>query len=379
MSRLRLLMVADTLAGGGAERVILDLVNASLSRDDVDIVLAVSQKAGPLKDAFPKSTKIYEYGAFRAAHNAFANARALRKICTAERIDAIVSHMTTVNKAMLRAKLIAPALPPVFIVEHTEIARQLIDIPSAWKRRTRPIEFRLLYPRAAGIMTVSQGIGEELQRFCGINPRLFTTILNPVDRKRGQGAAVAPVQAGPKGRVVISVGRLDGVKNFKALLRAFAQTVAARGHRDDRLVILGEGYQRERLVAQAQKLAIAGQFHLPGFSDDIFAHLAAADLFVSTSLYEGLGNATLEAIAAGVPCISTVTAGSQELAQHITALQLVAQGDDAGLAEAITAQLAEDRLKVSAADQAFIDSLTPDRVLARYLEFIEAKRKGRDE
>lgn len=379
MSRLRLLMVADTLAGGGTERVILDLVNASMARDDVDIVLAVSQNHGPLKDAFPKSTKIYEYGDFRAAHNAFSNARALRKICSAERIDAIVSHMTTVNKAMLRAKLIAPALPPVFIVEHTEIARQLFDIPSAWKRRTRPIEFRLLYPRAAGIITVSHGIGAELQRFCGINPRLFTTILNPVDRQRGQGGAVQTVEAGPKGRVVISVGRLDGVKNFKALLRSFAATVAARGHSDDRLVILGEGYQRARLEAQAQELGLSGQVHLLGFTDNIFAHLSAADLFVSTSLYEGLGNATLEAIAAGLPCISTETAGSRELAQHIGALQLIAQGDEAGLAQAMVDQLGTAALKVSAPDQAFVDSLAPDQVLARYLDVIKAERTGRDD
>ena len=371
----RILFVADTLAGGGAERVIIDLINASLLRDDVDIVLAVSNMTGPLRDAVPKCTKVFEYGASRAWHNAFSNARAFRKICSDERIDTIVSHMTPVNKAVLRAKLITRSLPPVFIVEHTEIVRQLFDIPSAWKRHTRPIELRLLYPRAAGIVIVSRGIGEGLQRFGNINPLILKTILNPVDRERGLEAAADAVRVAPKGRVVISVGRLDRVKNFTALLRAFAEVVAARGHRDDRLVILGEGHQRDMLVRQAKELGIAGQFLLPGFKDNVFAHLRAADLFVSTSLYEGLGNATLEAIAAGLPCISTVTAGSQELAQHIKALRLVEQGDHAALVEAITTQLMTDHLKVSAADRAFIDNLTPDRVLTRYLDFIEAKKK----
>jgi glycosyltransferase involved in cell wall biosynthesis len=368
--KYRLLMVADTLAGGGAERVILDLVNAAEGRLDVEIVLAVSQKKGPLRDAFPAATKIYEYGAFRSAHNVFSNARRLRQICRDEKIDAILSHMTTVNKAVLRAKLIAPSLPSVYVVEHTEIARQLFDIPSAWKRRTRPLDFRLLYPRAAGIITVSSGIRDELQQLCGIDPRLSTTILNPVDRSRGQVTALDAVQAGPHGKVVISVGRLDSVKNFPALLRAFASTVIARQHRDDRLVILGEGHQRAKLRALAADLGIDDLFHLPGFSEDVYGHLRAADLFVSTSFYEGLGNATLEAIAAGLPCISTETAGSRELARHIGALRLIVQGDEAGLSKAMWEQLHVETHSVSTADQAFIDGLAPEHVLARYLDVI---------
>ncbi len=363
-------MMADTLAGGGAQRAILDLVNAAQARRDVEIVLAVSQKTGILKDAFPKSTKIYEYGAFRSAHNALSNARRLRQICRDERVDAIVSHMTTVNKAVLRAKMIAPTLPPVYCVEHTEIGRQLFDIPSRWKRRTRPVEFRLLYPRATKIITVSGGIQCELQRFCGLDPQLFATILNPVDRDRGRGPSEEPLKPGPRGKVVISVGRLEGVKNFKALLRVFAAVVAERKHRDDRLVILGEGYQRAKLCALAAELDIEEQFHLPGFSDNIYAHLRAADLFVSTSFYEGLGNATLEAIAAGVPCISTETAGSRELARHLDAIHLVPQGDEIELRAAILEQLEKASLTVTAADLAFIDSLAPGSVLERYLSVI---------
>jgi glycosyltransferase involved in cell wall biosynthesis len=336
----------------------------------MEIVLAVSRRTGLLRDAFPKSIKIYEYGAFRSVLNAFSNAHRLRKICRDERISAIVSHMTTVNKAVLRAKIIVPTLPPVFIVEHTEIGRQLFDIPSAWKRLTRPIEFRLLYPRAERIVTVSAGIGEELQRYCGLDPRLMTTILNPVDRNRGEGTSVETTKPGPRGKVVISVGRLDGVKNHKALIRAFAATVAARGHRDDRLVILGEGNQRPKLRELAADLGIDNQCHLPGFSENIYAHLSAADLFVSTSFYEGLGNATLEAIAAGLPCISTETAGSRELRKHIGALRLVTQGDEMGLSAAMLEQLERGTLRVSAADQAVIDSLAPERVLARYLDVI---------
>jgi Glycosyltransferase len=211
-----------------------------------------------------------------------------------------------------------------------------------------------------------------LQRFCGLDPQLFATILNPVDRDRGRGPFEEPLKPGPRGKVVISVGRLEGVKNFKALLRAFAAVVAERKHRDDRLVILGEGYQRAPLCALAAELGIEEQLHLPGFRDNIYANLRAADLFVSTSLYEGLGNATLEAIAAGLPCILTETAGSQELAEHAGALRLVPQGNEKELSAAILEQLEKPSLTVSTADQEFIDSLTPKRVLESYLNVISA-------
>lgn len=375
MKSMRLLMVADTLAGGGAERVILDLVNASTKREDVEIILAVSSKSGALKDAFPKSTKIYEYGAFRAVHNVLHNALRLREICKYENIDAIISHMTTVNKAVLRAKVIFPSLPDVYIVEHTEIARQLFDIPSSWKRFTRPIEFRLLYPRAKKVVTVSRDIGTELNKYCRISPQVFATILNPVDRLRGQNTVVDVVTPGPSGKSVISVGRLDGVKNFEDLIRAFAQVVCARGHRDDRLVILGDGYQRDTLVSLSRELAIDEQISLPGFTNNIYSHLKASDLFVSTSRYEGLGNAMLEAISAGVPCIATSTAGSQELKRHVSSIYLVKQGDVASLADAILRELDYPNLTVSEEDQKFIETLNPDNVLQRYMDLVsEASR-----
>ena len=372
---MRLLMVADTLAGGGAERVILDLVNASTKREDVEIILAVSSKSGALKDAFPKSTKIYEYGAFRAVHNVLHNALQLREISKTENIDAIISHMTTVNKAVLRAKVIFPSLPDVYIVEHTEIARQLFDIPSAWKRFTRPIEFRLLYPRAKKVVTVSRDIGIELNKYCRISPQIFATILNPVDRLRGQNTVVDVVTPGPSGKSVISVGRLDGVKNFEDLICAFAQVVCARGHRDDRLVILGDGYQRDTLVSLSRELAIDEQISLPGFTNDIYSYLKASDLFVSTSRYEGLGNAMLEAISAGLPCIATSTAGSQELKRHVSSISLVKQGDVASLADAILRELECPNLIVSEEDQNFIETLNPDNVLQRYMDLVsEASR-----
>ncbi|WP_340251795.1 glycosyltransferase [Roseobacter sp. HKCC-CH-9208] len=370
MKSMRLLMVADTLTGGGAERVILDLVNASTKREDVEIILAVSSKSGALKDAFPKSTKIYEYGAFRAVHNVVHNALRLREICKSENIDAIISHMTTVNKAVLRAKLIFPSLPDVYIVEHTEIARQLFDIPSAWKRFTRPIEFRLLYPRAKKVVTVSRDIGVELNKYCRIDPQNFLTILNPVDRSRGHITVADVIVPGPRGKSVISIGRLDGVKNFKALIHAFAKVVSARGHSDDRLVILGDGYQRDILINLSRDLRIYEQVSFPGFVNNIYSYLKASDLFVSTSRYEGLGNAMLEAISAGIPCIATKTAGAQELKRHVNSISVVEQDDVVSLASAILQELEQPNLIVSDEDQDFIQTLNPECVLQRYMDLV---------
>lgn len=365
----RVLMVLDTLTGGGAERVVLDLLHAARLRDDLELVVAVSRNSGRLADHFASVARIHEYGSFRNLHDLWRFGRRLGAICRSEGIEAIFSHMTTVNKAVLRAKMVMPSLPPVYAVEHTEIGRQLRDVPSRWKRAMRPLEMRLLYPRAKRIVTVSQEIADDLAALCHIPPAVFATIHNPVDQTRKAGGA-RPAKR-DQGRTVISVGRLEGVKNYKLLVTAFARAVGLRGHSEDRLVILGEGYQRGEIEGLAKTLGVAAQVSLPGFVDGVFDHLAQADLFVSTSRYEGLGNALLEAIGAGIPCIATTTAGAREVARHVGAIELVPQSDPDALAQAIAAQLDQGRLRVAPSDQDFIAGLAPDRVLERYLALLD--------
>lgn len=103
-----------------------------------------------------------------------------------------------------------------------------------------------------------------------------------------------------------SVGRLVGQKRYDRLIEAVASLP------DVHLLVLGEGPERTALESLASERDLAGRFHLPGHRDDVGPALDAMDVFVVPSDREGMSNAMLEALAAGVPVVSTDVSGARE-------------------------------------------------------------------
>jgi glycosyltransferase involved in cell wall biosynthesis len=137
--------------------------------------------------------------------------------------------------------------------------------------------------------------------------------------------------------LIVSVGRLSPEKGHDVLLRAFARLPRTL---DARLVIAGDGPGRSGLEALAQSLAIAPRVRFAGFVPDPGSLLARAALFVSASRFEGLGNAMVEALAWGVPVVSTdAPYGPREILAGGALGRLVPVGDAAALADAIEASL----------------------------------------
>jgi glycosyltransferase involved in cell wall biosynthesis len=138
--------------------------------------------------------------------------------------------------------------------------------------------------------------------------------------------------------VVLGVGRLGRIKNFPLLVKAFARVLPSR---DCRLVILGEGKHRARLLALAQKLGVDHAMDLPGFVHNPIAYMARAKLFVLSSRWEGFGNVLVEALACGTPAVSTdCPSGPSEILQNGRYGPLVPVDDEAALAEAMLECLA---------------------------------------
>jgi glycosyltransferase involved in cell wall biosynthesis len=112
------------------------------------------------------------------------------------------------------------------------------------------------------------------------------------------------------------------------------------------LRILGRGgvRWRRRLLHRAARRGLAGRFELPGHVADVPAHLRAADLFVSSSRWEGASNAVLEALACGTPIVATAApTGIVEVLRPLGEEWLVPVGDAPALAEAIARRLGEPR------------------------------------
>jgi glycosyltransferase involved in cell wall biosynthesis len=138
---------------------------------------------------------------------------------------------------------------------------------------------------------------------------------------------------------VVAAGRLTPQKGFDVLLRAYRQ-VCDRMDAPP-LVILGDGPDRGALTTLVEDLGLRDVVHLPGFRDDVQAHLAAARLFVLPSRYEGMGGLVLlEALAHGLPVVATdCPSGPREVLADGELGRLVPVEDSATLADAIVDEL----------------------------------------
>jgi len=143
-----------------------------------------------------------------------------------------------------------------------------------------------------------------------------------------------------RARLVVCIGRLAEQKGQAWLLRT------ADGWMQDRqevhLALIGDGPDRAKLEAAARKAGLAGRVHLTGRRADVPQVLAAAELLVLPSIWEGMPNVLLEAMASGLPVVATDVEGVDELLGPVVAEQIVPRGDDARLTERI-GQLLDDR------------------------------------
>ena len=207
----------------------------------------------------------------------------------------------------------------------------------SFKHRVALRLLKFLFPVADRIVAVSQGVADDLSEMHPAISARVTTIYNPVFRAEMVEQAAAPVNHSwfetETAPVVVSVGRLATVKDHSTLLRAFAEVLRSR---QARLVILGEGPERENLLELAARLSVAQYVDLPGFKLNPFAYMSKAKVFALSSRYEGFPNVLVQAMACGTPVVSTdCRSGPTEILECGRWGQLVPVGDWRAMAGAI--------------------------------------------
>ena len=212
------------------------------------------------------------------------------------------------------------------------------------KTKLMPWFARWFFPWAEAIVPVSEGVGHDLVHL-GIPSHKVKVIHNPIVTPalftQAQAAVDHPWLVNHAVPVLIAVGRLTKQKDFPTLLRAFAK---ARSIRPLKLMILGEGELRSELEALVIELGIAEDVDLPGFVQNPFAYVARADLFVLSSLFEGLPTVLIEAMAVGTPVVATdCPSGPFEILQGGDYGPLVAMSSVHELASAILWRLDQPR------------------------------------
>lgn len=192
------------------------------------------------------------------------------------------------------------------------------------------------------------------------------------DFATAEPAARAELGVPEDAQLLLGLGRLHPVKGFDVLIKAAASLP------DVYCVIAGEGPERARLDSLITQLGVADRVKLLGWRNDSGALLKAADIFVSSSRHEPLGNMVLEAFAAQTPVLAAKSEGPGEVIRNGADGILVPIDDVAALADAAKTMLSDVRLRIKlalAARQRFVNEFSQATVTAAWLEFLHKVRR----
>lgn len=289
----RIAFVINSLGPGGAERVLEQVMRmAPSSAWDCHLILLDAEKEWRTPPDFVTIHRLDSRRSLRAGIGLLKSALA------AIAPQLVVSFLVRANVASVIACRLLGI--PCIISERSQLSTHLENEHSGLRLRAAKLAPRLTYPRATHVISVSDGVRTDLIRKFGVRPGRVATIYNPYDLSRIRQAAVqAPEYPLPE-RFLVSAGRLVKRKGFDDLLMAYAQ---ARS--DLPLCILGDGEERQALTHRAAAMGLADRVHFLGYALNPFAIVARAEMFVSPSHCEGFPNALAEAMALGIPVVST--------------------------------------------------------------------------
>jgi glycosyltransferase involved in cell wall biosynthesis len=264
----------------------------------------------------------------------------LSRYLEAARPDVLLAGKTHTNMLAIWGNRLAKTPTRVVISERTSLSTEIRSAKKWRWRHVAPLVGRL-YPGADAITSVSDGVSDDLAETAGLDRETITTIYNPVARPEiHQKAKLHPEHryfesdAPP---VVLAAGRLTEQKQFPVLLEAFSRV---RARHDARLLILGEGRDRSALEDKIERLGLEPFVSMPGFSDNPYAPMANAAVFVLSSAWEGLPGVLIEALVCGCPVVSCdCPSGPREILAGGKYGELVPVGDVEGLSRAILAVL----------------------------------------
>jgi len=362
---LRIVQLITEMAPAGAEKIVHDLaIGLSAKGHHVHVATLLDAPNAPatLTDNL-------------AGHGIGVTRLAMRSKVDLPRLSALASLLRRSRPHILHTHL-----------WHADMAAKAV-LPAVWRRRPallstihiadrRPVHWRfaidrLTQPWVDQTAFVSRSVMHFYRRRVGLAARKCVVVPNGIDltayqtlpdrlqaRARWISASAEPV--------IGTIARLDPQKGLPVLLHAFSKL--ARRWPQAALLIAGTGPERDPLERLAAKLGIADRLHMLGFQHDVRPVLAALDVFVLPSRWEGFGLATLEAMAAGLPVVVTDVPGSRDLVHHEQTGLVVPPNDSHALAQAVARCLSHADLRAQLGRQARIaaGAFTVQRMVDRY-------------
>lgn len=330
MSPLRVMHVVYGLRTGGMEMGVVKLVNG-LDGRRVRSSVCSTTPAGPIKTLVSPSVPVFEMS--RRKGNDVRIVSEMYRLFRREQPHIVHTHSWgTLIEGLAAARL--ARVPAVVHGEHGTL--QL--------RRYQRVLQRAAWAATDRLLSVSSRLSERMARETGYPLDRITTIRNGVDLARFGAVSRADARralgldAGTP--VVGTVGRLVPVKDHVGLVEAMAGV--CRSEPRAVLLLAGDGPEQAAIEARVEALGLRSSVRLLGHRPDVETVLAALDLFVLSSVSEGLSNTILEAMAAGAPVVATRVGGADEMVVEGATGLLVESGQAGALATAIAGLLADD-------------------------------------
>lgn len=293
-------ILVQKLYGGGAERTAANLSLSLQDRYNVHLIVFNGSDikypyGGILHDLrLPASKNL-----FKRIPTLFKRVSILKKLKGSENIAVTISLMPGANIVNVMSRKGDKIITS--IRNQMSLSKAKSSLQKWWTR----IQIRYTSQRSDCVVTLSDGVRDDLIKSFGVNGDIIRTIYNPCDgdvlleaaQAKGGCASVTGANS------ITTMGRLLEQKGQWHLIRAMSEVVKQVDNA--KLFILGEGPMRESLIKLASELGLASNVVFPGFVEAPHAYVMNSRVFVLPSLYEGLGNVLLESMSFGVPCIST--------------------------------------------------------------------------
>ena len=317
---MKIVQILPSLDLGGMERLTIDLALQQKSEGHEPLIYCTSHPGLFAPEAEAADVPVHSFG-----KTAGFSLRLVRSLASRLRVDH--PHVLHAHNALvLHYALLAARLARVSVVVNTRHGGNMNWDPHCeriWRRCVRWTD---------AVVFISEGVREYYVSRDRLSRRNTSVIYNGINldrftaRPAQRGTALSHFRVG-------CVGRLVPAKDHVSLIRAFALVSCVMPEAE--LHILGDGPCRSVISQTAESLGIANRVFLPGVSHDVAGFLSTLDLFVLSSIDEGLPISLMEAMAAGLPVISTRLPGLTELAPENVVAGYCSPGQPESLAEHI--------------------------------------------
>ena len=329
MAKQRVLFFIYQMGAGGAARTLLNIMN-NLDRDRYEPVLVTLNYTGSYEHYIREDVIFRKVSTTRLSRSVFQLAAIIKE----ENADLVFSTIPRVNTiATLAAKW--AGVP--------NIVREADNLGGTFRENLQLKGFGIVYRLANGVVSLSEGVKDNLVQRYHLNRGKIDVIYNPVDIKEIDKQRSEPLIPEERHLFVdgiptcITAGRLVSQKDQRTMLKALA---LVNEKRTVNLIILGEGELLQELTEEAKALGIKDRVSFVGFQGNPYKWFSHADLFLLTSRHEGFSHVLAEALACEVRVVSTdCQSGPAEVLDHGKYGNLVPVGDSRSLADAIEALL----------------------------------------